>query len=74
MHMMSARQQGRCSAGKGLMVLVDTKLNMSQQRALAAEKANRLAGCVRQNTGSRLSEAILHTNIESQKWLGLKSP
>jgi len=39
--------------------LVDTRLNMSQQRALAAMAANATLGCIRQSTVSRSREGIL---------------
>ena len=39
--------------------LVDTKLNVSQQCALAMKKANGILGCVRQNIASSLREVIL---------------
>ncbi|KAK4829957.1 hypothetical protein QYF61_008088 [Mycteria americana] len=42
-----------------LGVLVDTKLNMSQQRTLVAKKANVILGCIRQSIASRLREVIL---------------
>lgn len=58
--------QLECSfAGKAMGVLVDTKLNMSQQRAPAAKAANGLLGCIRQSMASRLREGIL---FSAQKW------
>ncbi|GAB0206676.1 hypothetical protein GRJ2_003133200 [Grus japonensis] len=57
--MQGATQLESSFAEKDLEVLVDTKLNMNQQCALAAKKVNGILGCIRQSIANTLKEVIL---------------
>lgn len=46
-------------AEKDLVVMVDAKLNMSQENALVSHKANLILWYFRRSTGSRLNNSLI---------------
>ncbi|KAK4806877.1 hypothetical protein QYF61_012598 [Mycteria americana] len=58
-YMLGATQLESSLSEKDLGVLMDTRLNMSQQCARTAKAANSILGCIRKSVTSRLREVIL---------------
>ncbi|KAK4829258.1 hypothetical protein QYF61_002544 [Mycteria americana] len=57
-HRLGANQLESSFAEKYPRVLVDTKLNMSQQCVFVAKKANSILGCIKKSVASRSREVI----------------
>ena len=58
-HRLGADLLETSSVERGLGVLVDDRLTMSQQRALAAKKASGILGCIKRSVASRAREVLL---------------
>ncbi|KAK4831228.1 hypothetical protein QYF61_016326 [Mycteria americana] len=58
-HMLGPDKLESSFAEKDLWVLVDTKLNMSQQHVLVAKNANGILGSIRRSIASRSTDVIL---------------
>lgn len=68
-YMLGATKLEIGSAENDVGVLVGTKLNMSQQHALATNKAKNSLVCIRQNIGSRLREVIFLSTLHWWGWM-----
>jgi len=61
-HRLGSTRLGSSSVERGLVLLVDHKLKMSEECAAATKKANRMLGCINKGITSRDKEVIIPLN------------
>ncbi|KAK4816778.1 hypothetical protein QYF61_022890 [Mycteria americana] len=69
-HRLGSTRLGSSSVERDPGVLVDNQLNMSEQCAAVAKKANRMLGCTNKSITSRDKEALSHStqHLSGHTW------